>query len=80
MVLGLVSCALVWGLEIVANRNEPDRYGHTWINPTHESQRTRSPATEATEQDSLFGSVNSGCELCALCDKNIFTKSVMDGG
>lgn len=50
------------------------------MKPRHESQNTQSPDIEATEQVSLFGSVNSVSMLCALCDKKIFTKNVINTG
>ena len=37
-------------------------------------QRIRRRYREATEQDRVFGSVNSVSALCALCDKKVFTK------
>ncbi len=61
------------------------------MKPRQESQRTRSPATEATEpfdklralslpkrQDSVIASVNSVSDLGALGDKKIFTESVIN--
>jgi len=53
---------------------------HIEMKPRRESQRARSRAIEATEQDSVPGSVNSASELRALCDKNVPDKSVMHTG
>jgi len=50
-----------------------------WFSGSH-SQRTRSPVRENTEQDSVIASVNSVSDLCALCDKKIFTESVIYAG